>query len=358
MTALIELRDVKKHYPVPHESLSRRIRGRHRVVKAVDGVSFEIEQGASFGLIGESGCGKSTMARLVLGLETPTSGSVFFRGRDLAEMSRDERKAFRRSVSAVFQDPWGSLNPWLKVGDIVGEPIVINESLSKPEIESRIASLLEDVGLRASMAARFPHELSGGQRQRVVIARALALSPDLIVLDEPVSALDVSIRGQVMNLLKSLQEEHGFAYLLIAHDLTTVRFFCRSLAVAYLGRLVEVGEARQVIKSPLHPYMEALVAASLPPTPGDVFELPAAVEGEPPSPINPPVGCHFAARCKYVMDKCFIEYPALEGDEHLVRCFLHHPPGSWREESVTAPILGGDRPADGAPRVPDEIMEE
>jgi oligopeptide/dipeptide ABC transporter ATP-binding protein len=319
---LLELREVQKHFGAPGGLLAR---GKARVVKAVDGVSFRIDSGESLGLVGESGCGKSTVAKLVLGLERPTNGTVYFKGRDISRLPALERRAFRRSVAAVFQDPWGALNPWLRVGQIIGEPILINEKATEGERRRRVDQLLEDVGLRRDMANRFPHELSGGQRQRVSIARALALRPELVVLDEPVSALDVSIRAQVMNLLRELQERHHLSYLLIAHHLATVKFLCRWLAVVYLGRIVELGDSREILGSPGHPYMRALIAASLPSKPGTPLMV-RGVEGEPPSPLSPPSGCHYRTRCPYAVARCAEEVPPFHGTDRQVRCILHAPP--------------------------------
>jgi oligopeptide/dipeptide ABC transporter ATP-binding protein len=337
---LLEVRDLRKHFQAGTELTGRRGRGS---VKAVDGVAFRIEEGKSLGLVGESGCGKSTIARLALGLEAPTSGEVLFRGRAIHRLSAEERRVFRRSVSAVFQDPWSSLNPWMQVGRIVGEPIEINERVSKLELRRRIGELLEDVGLGARHAELYPHELSGGQRQRVGIARALALRPDLIVLDEPVSALDVSIRAQVMNLLRDLQVRYGLSYLLIAHHLATVKFICHSIAVVYLGRIVEYGDSRTVVASPRHPYMQSLVTASLPSMPGVPLEGPV-LQGEVPSPIDPPTGCHFHPRCPYVMDRCSEEAPPFYGSEHLVRCYLDDP-DTHDATGGRSPVGAGSPPA-------------
>ena len=340
-TPLLELREVRRHFRVAGRSLAHR---EVRAVKAVDGVSLRIEHGESLGLVGESGCGKSTIAKLVLGLDTPTEGTVLFKGRDIHRLSGSERRDFRRSVAAVFQDPWGSLNPWLRIGQIIAEPIKINEDVSERERNRRVEELLEDVGLRRDMARRFPHELSGGQRQRVSIARALALRPQLIVLDEPVSALDVSIRAQVMNLLRDLQERHGLSYLLIAHHLATVKFLCKSLAVVYLGRVVETGNSAEILAQPGHPYMRALITASLPARPGVRLQA-AGVEGEPPSPLSPPSGCHYRTRCPYVMDRCADEVPPFHGTDRSVRCVLHEPaPG--QPEGPIRPL-----PAPGAAHV-------
>ena len=327
---LLELREVRRHFAVPRRSVLSRD---PNVVKAVDGVSFRVEAGESLGLIGESGCGKSTIARMVLGLDTPSAGQILFKGRDISRLTATQTREFRRSVSAVFQDPWGALNPWMRVGQIVEEPIVINETVGDKERDRRVGSLLEDVGLGPELARRFPHQLSGGQRQRVSIARALALQPELIVLDEPVSALDVSIRAQVMNLFRELQERRGLSYLLIAHHLATVKFLCRDLAVVYLGRIVETGSSREVIATPGHPYMRALIAASLPSEPG-VPMVVTGVEGEPPSPLSPPSGCHYRTRCPYVLDRCADEIPPFHGVGHLVRCVLHEPPPGEPEQPI------------------------
>jgi oligopeptide/dipeptide ABC transporter ATP-binding protein len=317
---LIEVRNVRKHFPLGTDQLFSRPSG---VVKAVDDVSFVIRRGESLGLVGESGCGKSTIGRLVLGLHSPTTGSVLFKGQDLQRLDRDERSAYRRSVAAVFQDPWSSLNPWMRVGHIVGEPIEINTRSSRDQVKRRVVELLEDVGLAERHARLYPHELSGGQRQRVSIARALALRPELVVLDEPVSALDVSIRAQVMNLLRDLQVRYELSYLLIAHHLATMKFLCHSLAVVYLGRIVEQGETRTILADARHPYTRALVTAAVPAERRTHTE--PSISDEVPSPVNPPSGCHFHTRCPYVMDRCVREVPMFVGAEHAVRCFLEYP---------------------------------
>jgi len=318
---LIELRAVRKDFPFGQDRLFARGSG---AVHAVDGVSFEIRPGESLGLVGESGCGKSTIGRLVLGLHEPSGGTVLFKGRDIHGLDRTERVAYRRSVAAVFQDPWSSLNPWMRVGDIVGEPIEINTRSTRAEIQRRVAELLDDVGLASRSARQYPHELSGGQRQRVSIARALALRPELVVLDEPVSALDVSIRAQVMNLLHDLQLRYRLSYLLIAHHLATMKFLCHALAVVYLGRIVEAGETRSVLANPRHPYTQALITAALPAEKrASRGAVAIDIVGDVPSPADPPGGCHFHPRCPYVMDRCSREVPQLLGAEHAVRCFLY-----------------------------------
>jgi oligopeptide/dipeptide ABC transporter ATP-binding protein len=295
-------------------------------IRAVDGVSFQISPGESLALVGESGCGKSTIARLVLGLHAPSSGQVLFKGREVRTLDHEARADYRRSVSAVFQDPWSSLNPWMRIEQIVAEPIEINTRSSRVSIRRRVGELLEDVGLGSRQAQLYPHELSGGQRQRVSIARALALQPELVVLDEPVSALDVSIRAQVMNLLKDLQLRHGLSYLLIAHHLATVKFLCETLAVIYLGRILEQGRTREVLANPRHPYTQGLIAAALPAARRSGRGAPLLeIEGEVPSPANPPSGCHFRTRCPYAYERCTREVPQLAGEEHGVRCFLFDP---------------------------------
>mgnify|MGYP005850607067 CR=1 FL=1 len=319
--ALIEVRDLKKHFPVTKGHLLGRVVG---WLKAVDGVSFRIGRGQTLGLVGESGCGKSTTAKLVLMLEKPTAGQVLFRGRDIYRLPRAELRDYRESVQAVFQDPWSSLNPRMRVGQIIAEPLEINTRLSRGEMKERVAQLLVDVGLNPYQAALYPHEFSGGQRQRIAIARALALQPKVVVLDEPVSALDVSIRAQIMNLLKELQEKYNLSYLLIAHNLATVRFMCHWVAVMYLGRIVEEGPAREVFDNPLHPYTKALISAALPSHP-DLQREEIVLTGEVPSPVDPPAGCRFHPRCPWVMERCSGEEPQLKevAPNHRVACYLH-----------------------------------
>ena len=319
-TPVIELSEVRQHYQVGG-GLLRRNRG---LVKAVDGVSLNIPEGTTYGLVGESGSGKTTTARMILMVESPTEGEVKYMGQSLSDFSNSDRRAFQSSIAAVFQDPWSSLNPKMKVGSIVSEPLTAHQDVTKKERDERIKELLEVVGLRANHAERYPHEFSGGQRQRIAIARALSTQPKLIVLDEPVSALDVSIRAQILNLLKQLQNTHNLSYLLIAHDLATVRYMCHKVGVLYLGQLVEEGSSKQVFAEPKHPYTQALISASLPSHPRDQREE-IVLEGEIPSPLNPPDGCYFHTRCPNVMDKCRTISPAVIGSEtgHITSCHLY-----------------------------------
>jgi oligopeptide/dipeptide ABC transporter ATP-binding protein len=314
------------------EGLSKHFRGRSRlfgsdsvVVLAVDGISFTIEGGQTLGVVGESGCGKTTTAKLVLGLEQPTGGGIRFEGRDLNALDVAGRRYYRRSVQAVFQDPYASLNPRMRVSAIIAEPLVTNEQLTAGEVRKRVLQLLDLVGLPSRSADLFPHEFSGGQRQRIAIARALALSPKLIVLDEPVSALDVSIRAQILNLLRDLQEELSLSYLFIAHDLAAVAHMSHAIAVMYLGKIVECGEAQSLARAPKHPYTQALFSAALPSHPEDRREE-IVLSGEVPSPLRPPSGCHFHPRCPNAMARCGRQAPVLDHVEgRLVACHLYAP---------------------------------
>ncbi|HEX2441714.1 MAG TPA: dipeptide ABC transporter ATP-binding protein [Methylomirabilota bacterium] len=303
---LLEARNLTKHFPL-RKGLFSVDPG---AVRAVDGVSFTIEAGRTLGVVGESGCGKSTTAKLVLKLEEPTAGDILFEGRGLTTLDAEGIRQYRRSVQAVFQDPFASLNPRMRVDAIIAEPLVTNEKIEKGQVRQRVARLLDMVGLPARSADLFPHEFSGGQRQRIAIARALALSPKLIVLDEPVSALDVSIRAQILNLLVDLQRDLGLAYLFIAHDLAAVAHMSHSIAVMYLGQLVEYGLAKTVATDPKHPYTQALFSAALPSHPDEVREE-IILTGEVPSPVNPPSGCRFHPRCPHVLPRCAPEVPKL-----------------------------------------------
>ena len=317
---LLQVRDLKKHFPV-----GNRLLGRERGwVKAVDGISFTINRGETLGLVGESGCGKTTTSKLILAAEAPTAGAIEFEGRDIASLHGQELMEYRRRVQVVFQDPFSSLSPRMRVGEIIGEPIEAHEKLPRREVQSRVRELLELVGLRADMARLFPHEFSGGQRQRVAIARALSTNTRLVVLDEPVSALDVSIRAHIIRLLEDIQRRLGVSYLFIAHDLAAVSHLSQQTAVMYLGKLVEVAESLELCATPLHPYTKALFAASLPSHPDEPREE-IVLSGEVPSPLNPPRGCHFHPRCPFVMPRCSEQEPKLleRAPGHSVACHLY-----------------------------------
>jgi oligopeptide/dipeptide ABC transporter ATP-binding protein len=317
---LLEVRDLKKYFAVRSFLLSRR----GGQVKAVDGVSFSINPGETLGLVGESGCGKSTTSKLILAAEEATAGSIAFEGRNLASLRGQELMDYRRQVQVVFQDPYSSLSPRMRVGDIIGEPIETHERVSRREMRARVGALLELVGLRADMARLFPHEFSGGQRQRLAIARALSTNARLIVLDEPVSALDVSIRAHIISLLESLQARLGVSYLFIAHDLAAVTHLSHQIAVMYLGKIVEVADSLELCTTPLHPYTKALFAASLPSHPDEKKED-IVLTGEVPSALNPPSGCHFHPRCPSAMPQCATAEPALleVSHGHQVACHLY-----------------------------------
>ena len=305
--ALIEAEGLAKHYPVPGGALFRRARG---TVKALDGISFRIRPGEALGLVGESGCGKTTTARLVLKLEEPTSGNIRFRGSALSMLSGEEMRSYRGAVQAVFQDPHSSLNPRMRVGDIIAEPLVVAGELSRAEIRDRVAEVLRWVELSPGAAAQYPHEFSGGQRQRIAIARALAIDAQLIVLDEPVASLDASVRSQIVNLLKDLQERLNLSYLLISHDLAASHHLCHAIAVMYLGRIAEYAACDALFVEPLHPYTKALLSATLP-IDFDSDRQEVVLTGEIPSPIAPPPGCRFHTRCPAAMAHCRTVEPVL-----------------------------------------------
>lgn len=314
---LLEVRDLKKHFPITGGLLSRTI----GYVHAVDGVSFDVKKGETLGLVGESGCGKTTTGRAVLRLIEPTSGSVKFQGQDILKLNKRELRKLRREMQIIFQDPFGSLNPRMSIGEIIEEPLVIHQVGSRKEREQKVRKLLETVGLASYHIRRYPHEFSGGQRQRIGIARALALNPKLIVADEPVSALDVSIQSQILNLMEELQTEFGLTYLFIAHGLNVIRHISDRVGVMYLGVMVEVSESKELYRKPLHPYTEALFSAIPIPNPAMKRERIILV-GDVPSPVNPPSGCRFHTRCPIAQDVCKEQVPLLHdaGGGHLVAC--------------------------------------
>jgi oligopeptide/dipeptide ABC transporter ATP-binding protein len=300
---LLEGRNLTKHYPVTRGLLQRTIGW----VRAVDDVSFRVERGKTLSIVGESGAGKTTTANMLFLLERLTSGTILFEGKDLHKFTRSQLiKEYRPRVQSVQQNPWSSMNPRMRVRSIIAEPIIVNTKQTRKQIRERVLELLDLVGLRPEHTERYPHEFSGGQRQRIAVARALALHPSLVVLDEPVSALDVSIRAQIMNLLKDLQEEHNLSYLLIAHNLATVRYMSHSVAIMYLGQIVEYGDTEDLFERPLHPYTKALISASLLSLPEDNGDEPEHIilSGEMPSPLNPPSGCRFHTRCEEAMKIC------------------------------------------------------
>lgn len=316
---LVEVKNLKKHF-VRNEGIFRR---KKTYVKAVDNVSFHIEKGETLGLVGESGCGKSTTGRTLIRLYDVTGGEVIYDGNDISKLTNKELRPYRKKMQMIFQDPYASLNSRMTVSDLIGEPIDLYEKMNRKERRERIFELLNYVGLQESHANRYPHEFSGGQRQRIGIARALAVRPEFIICDEPISALDVSIQAQVVNMLEELQEKLNLTYLFIAHDLSMVRHISDRIGVMYLGNLVEVGNSEEVYRHPLHPYTKALLSAV--PIPDPILSekiKPIMLEGDVPTPINPPNGCRFNTRCPYAQQRCREEFPYLKkvSDTHEVAC--------------------------------------
>ena len=317
----LQVRDLRMHFPVTSGVFIQRTRG---WIKAVDDVSLSIRRGETLGLVGESGCGKTTLGKCILRLNQPTSGKIIFDGTDITKMGGSSLRPFRRRMQVIFQDPYASLNPRMTAGRIIGEPLIIHKTVNdKAEYRRKVTELADTVGLHSSMLDRFPHEFSSGQRQRIGIARALALNPEFIVADEPVSALDVSIQAQIINLLMELQEQFGLTYLFIAHDLSVVRHISDRVAVMYLGHIVEMADRDRIYSDPLHPYTKALLSAV--PIPDPVVEASREhiiLPGEAPSPLNPPSGCVFHPRCPIAIDRCSREVPALKklDADHWAAC--------------------------------------
>lgn len=318
---LVEVRGLKKHFPIVKGLFGRTV----GTVYAVDGVSFHIDPGETLGLVGESGCGKSTAGRTLLKLLEPTGGRILLNGKDITGHDAEQMLPYRRRMQMIYQDPYASLNPRMSAGEIVGEPLIIHRIAAGDERRDRVAALFERVGLRPEHMASYPHEFSGGQRQRIGIARALALSPELVVGDEPVSALDVSIQAQIINLLMDLQDELKLSYLFVAHDLAVVEHLSHRVAVMYLGRIVELTDKTSLFEMPLHPYSEALLAAVPIPKASARSRKRVILKGDVPSPINPPSGCHFHTRCLYAMARCRQEVPELREvvPGHFASCHLH-----------------------------------
>jgi oligopeptide/dipeptide ABC transporter ATP-binding protein len=318
---LVQVRELSKHFAIPSASL----REPAAVLKAVDGVTFDVVRGEVLGVVGESGCGKSTLGRTLLALHEKTGGSVLYRGKDVFSLGGRGLADLRRNAQMIFQDPFSSLNPRKKVRTLIGQPLRIHGTLPRREAAARVDELMAEVGLSLEQRNRYPHQFSGGQRQRIGIARAIALNPEFVVCDEAVSALDVSIQAQILNLLLDLRERHGLTYLFIAHDLAVVQFISTRILVMYLGRIVEQAETLLLKQERLHPYTQALFAAYPTMDPDRPGRAERPVMGDVPSPINPPSGCHFHPRCPHAMERCRIEYPALREVRpgHLAACHLH-----------------------------------
>lgn len=317
---LLEVKDLQVHFPV-----GRGLGRNKKVLKAVDGVSFSLKEGETLGIVGESGCGKSTCGNSIIRLLNPTAGQIIFQGQDLAKMNQRQLRGLRRDIQMIFQDPFSSLNPRMRVKNIIAEPLITHNVCSGTKLEAEVGRLMDAVGLPREYADRYPHEFSGGQRQRINVARALALKPKIIVCDEPVSALDVSIQAQVLNLFNRLQRQHNLTYIFISHDLGVIKHVSDRIAIMYLGRVVELCRAAQIYENPLHPYTKALLSAIPPESPFQKKER-IVLKGEIPSPIGDQVGCPLAGRCPNCTERCTREIPTLQdiGDGHQVACFLYH----------------------------------
>lgn len=326
---LLEARNIKKYFPIKKGLLLREV----GQVKAVDDITLSVRRGETLGLVGESGCGKSTLGRTLIRLYEPTGGELKLNGQDFLKLSGSELRQKRKNIQMIFQDPYAALDPRMTIGQIIGQPFKIHKTLGAKEAETRVQQLLELVGLKASHVNRYPHEFSGGQRQRICIARAIALDPELIICDEPVSALDVSIQAQILNLLKDLQERLNLTYIFISHDLSVIEHICDRVAVMYLGKIVEIADRDELFKNPQHPYTQALLSA-IPHFGEGKKQMKKSLSGDVPSPINPPSGCHFHPRCPHKMDICVTKRPVLEGKDHQTSCWLLTQNSNTNETSM------------------------
>lgn len=319
---LLEVRNLKMYYPV-------KVKGKGifmdtKYVKAVDGINFDVNEGETFGIVGESGCGKTTTGKMVVKLLTPTEGTIKYAGQDIFSVPKDKEKELKKKIQIIFQDPYSSLDPRFIVGKIIGEPLLVHGMRNARERKEIVLKLMEDVGIRKEFYDRYPHEFSGGQRQRIGVARSLALNPSVIVCDEPVSALDVSIQAQILNLMEELQEKYNLTYIFISHNLSVIKYICDKIAVMYLGNIVEIADKKSLFLNPRHPYTNALLDAIPVPDP-DINSMTKMLEGDVPSPMNPPLGCCFHTRCRYATAECYQSKPQLKpvDNNHMVACHLY-----------------------------------